>query len=86
MLAVRKYTVHAEIVYPPAWDPKRTSETIDVIPKNVPPTSTRIFARCQILTRRADQQPKAIARKMAPMNRTANAFTAQGQRLITRLG
>jgi len=74
------------MTYPPACEAARTIETIDVIPKNVPPTSTRIFALCQIFALRADQQPKAIARNIAPMNRTANTFTGQGQRLITKLG
>src|SRR6266852_8867723 len=83
---MRKYPVQAEIAYPPPCEAARTVETIDVIPKNVPPTSTRIFALCQILALRADQQPKAIARNIAPMNRTANALTGQGQRLITKFG
>jgi hypothetical protein len=74
------------MTYPPPSEAARTIEIIDVIPKNVPPTSTRIFALCQILALRADQQPKAIARNIAPMNRTANAFTDQGHRSITKFG
>src|SRR5713101_1766260 len=86
MLAMMKYPVQAEITYPPPCEAARTVETIDAIPKNVPPTSTRIFALCQILALRADQQPKAMARNIAPMNLTANAFTGHGQRSNTRFG
>src|SRR5712691_11434912 len=74
------------MTYPPPCEAARKIETIDVIPKNVPPTSTRILALCQILARSADQQPKAIARKMAPMNRTANALTDHGHTPATKFG
>src|SRR5438270_12207655 len=86
MLATRKYPVQVEMTYPPPCDIARAIDTIEVIPKKVPPTSTRIFALCQILALRADQQPKAIARKIAPMNRTANACTGHGHMPITKLG
>src|SRR5438876_5872687 len=85
-LATRKYPIHVEMTYPIPCEAAKTIETIDVIPKNVPPTSTRIFALCQILARSADQQPKAIARNMAPMKRTANAITGHVHAPITKFG
>src|SRR5260370_42713712 len=50
------------------------------------PTTGRIFPLCQPFARRTDQQPKAIARKIAPRNLTASSFTGQGQRPIDWLG
>src|SRR5437867_2786306 len=50
------------------------------------PTTGRIFPLCQPFARRTDQQPKAIARKMAPRNLTASSFTGQGQRPMDWLG
>src|SRR5437667_2353068 len=77
--AIRKYPVHAQVEASLLTVIPLTRETMPVMPKKVPPTSTSILALCHSSARTADQQPKAMARNIAPKNLTASSFTGHGQ-------
>src|SRR5437899_12209209 len=73
--AIRKYPVHAQVETSLLTVIPLTRETMPVMPKKVPPTSTSILALCHCSACTADQQPQAMARNIAPKNLTANLFT-----------
>src|ERR1700746_3798487 len=82
----RKYDAHGQIITLVVTVRPLTIDTIPVRPKKVPPTRTRILARCHSFVRNAVQQPRDIARNIAPRNLTASSFTGQGQYMIIELG
>src|SRR5437667_11180583 len=81
--AIRKYPVHAQVEASLLTVIPLTRETMPVMPKKVPPTSTSIFALCHLSAWTADQQPKAMASNSAPKHLTPIPFAGHDHQDMT---